>query len=136
MPTSLTEIIAPVVVWIRIPPVGPGVSEMTIPFFSVVWSVIAVDRGRDRWREHRDLRRRAPVAADPDRPVGVALLELDPDAGADLRHGEDAAVDPGAGQARHRPRRRDRPETSGTIAWIRPICIGSMLLTTVPRYLP
>src|SRR6188508_512658 len=27
-------------------------------------------------------------------------------------------------------------DTSGTIAWIRPICIGSTLLTTVPRYLP
>src|SRR5262245_27568892 len=39
MPTSLTEIIAPVVVWIRIPPVGPGTSDTTIPFFSVVCSV-------------------------------------------------------------------------------------------------
>ena len=28
------------------------------------------------------------------------------------------------------------PDTSGTIAWMRPICSGSMLLTTVPRYLP
>ena len=27
-------------------------------------------------------------------------------------------------------------ETSGTIAWIRPICIGSILFMTVPRYLP
>ena len=26
MPMSLTEIIAPVVVWIRMPPVGPGMS--------------------------------------------------------------------------------------------------------------
>ena len=26
MPMSLTEIIAPVVVWIRMPPVGPGTS--------------------------------------------------------------------------------------------------------------
>src|SRR5262249_32207857 len=39
MPTSLTEIIAPVVVWIRIPPVGPGTSLTTIPFFNVVWIV-------------------------------------------------------------------------------------------------
>src|SRR5206468_5567266 len=39
IPTSLTEIIAPVVVWIRIPPVGPGTSDTTIPFLSVVWSV-------------------------------------------------------------------------------------------------
>ena len=29
-----------------------------------------------------------------------------------------------------------RPDTSGTIAWMRPICIGSMLLMTVPRYFP
>ena len=27
-------------------------------------------------------------------------------------------------------------ETSGTIAWMRPVSIGSTLLTTVPRYLP
>ena len=33
MPTSLTEIIAPVVVWIRMPPAGPGMSLMTLPFF-------------------------------------------------------------------------------------------------------
>src|SRR4029079_10166282 len=39
IPTSLTEIIAPVVVWISIPPVGPGTSLTTIPFFSVVWIV-------------------------------------------------------------------------------------------------
>jgi hypothetical protein len=27
-------------------------------------------------------------------------------------------------------------ETSGTMAWMRAVIIGSMLLTTVPRYLP
>src|SRR3569832_745502 len=27
-------------------------------------------------------------------------------------------------------------DTSGTIAWMRPICMGSTLITTVPRYLP
>src|SRR3569833_3720206 len=26
-------------------------------------------------------------------------------------------------------------DTSGTIAWMRPICMGSTLFTTVPRYL-
>ena len=36
MPTSLTEIIAPVVVWISTPPVGPGTSLTTMPFFSAV----------------------------------------------------------------------------------------------------
>jgi hypothetical protein len=29
-----------------------------------------------------------------------------------------------------------KPETSGTIAWMRPSCMGSMLLITVPRYFP
>src|SRR5215468_5781055 len=28
------------------------------------------------------------------------------------------------------------PSTSGTCAWMRPICWGSVLVTTVPRYLP
>jgi hypothetical protein len=28
------------------------------------------------------------------------------------------------------------PATSGTIAWMRPICSGSTLLATVPRYFP
>src|SRR5579863_8874667 len=28
------------------------------------------------------------------------------------------------------------PKTSGTCDWIRPVFIGSTLLTTVPRYLP
>ena len=28
------------------------------------------------------------------------------------------------------------PETSGTITWMRPICMGSTLLSTMPRYLP
>ena len=36
--------------------------------------------------QRRHLGRDAPAAADPDRIVGVALLELDPHAGADLRH--------------------------------------------------
>jgi hypothetical protein len=40
MPISLTEIIAPPVVWIRMPPVGPGVSLMTMPFVNVVCSVM------------------------------------------------------------------------------------------------
>ena len=29
-----------------------------------------------------------------------------------------------------------RPATSGTCTWRRPICIGSMLFITMPRYLP
>ena len=136
IPTSLTEIIAPVVVWIRMPPVGPGTSLTTMPFFSVVWIVKPFTAGRHDVREHGHLGGGAPVAADPDRPVRVALLELDPDARADLRHREDARVDPGTGRHGIAHDVGITPETSGTIAWIRPICIGSTLLTTVPRYLP
>ena len=40
MPTSLTEIIAPVVVCIRMPPVGPGTSLMVRPFFKGVCRVM------------------------------------------------------------------------------------------------
>ncbi|MGZ8403117.1 MAG: hypothetical protein ACXWVR_07550 [Rhodoplanes sp.] len=45
IPTSLTEIMAPVVVWIRMPPVGPGTSLMTRPFFNVVCSVMPLTPG-------------------------------------------------------------------------------------------
>ena len=90
MPTSLTEIIAPVVVWIRIPPVGPGTSLIDDPVLQRRLEREAVHGRRHGVREHRHLGGGAPVAADPDRLVGVALLELDPHARADLRHGEHA----------------------------------------------
>ena len=112
MPMSLTEIIAPLAVWIRMPP--PGASLMTRPFVRVVCSVMPLTPGRHVARQRRRLAV-APVAADPDRVVGVAALELDPHARADRRHREHAHVDAGHRQARQRPargrscRRRRRP---------------------------
>ena len=40
MPMSDTEIIAPVAFFIRMPPVGPGTSLMTMPFMSGVCNVM------------------------------------------------------------------------------------------------
>ena len=63
-------------------------------------------RGDACERERRHFRDGAPEAADPDRRVGIALLELDPHAGADLRHDVDAAHLAGDRNARHGPRRQ------------------------------
>src|SRR6185312_7978120 len=59
-------------------------------------------------RQRRHFRRAAPEAADPDRIIRVALLELDPHAGADLRHHVHAALLAGDRHARHRPAGRDQ----------------------------
>ena len=86
MPVSLTISVAPVAVFRTMPPVGPGRSVMVRPFCSSVWIVTAESAGRGQLVQRRHLGRRAVEAAGPDRVVGVAVLELDPDAGADRRH--------------------------------------------------
>ena len=48
MPVSLTEIIAPVVVLIRMPPVGPGTSLIVRPFCSGVCKVMPGTRRAER----------------------------------------------------------------------------------------
>ena len=49
----------------------------------------------------RDVGLRSPAAADPDRVVGIAVLELDPDAGADRRHHINTHRRPGRPGQRH-----------------------------------
>src|SRR5262249_9796173 len=69
-----------------------------------------LQRRHRRLRERRHLGRGAPEAADPDRVVRVALLELDPHAGADRRQHHDARLDARERHARHgpaRPRQRE-----------------------------
>ena len=50
--------------------------------------VLAGRNGGRRGGEDRDVGDQAPEAAGPDRVVGIALLELDPDLRADRRHDE------------------------------------------------
>ena len=110
---------------------------MTIPFCSVVWKVSDDVPGGDQVGEDRHFRRAAPEASGPDRVVGIALLELDPDARAEGGNREHSRL-----QAAHRARRACTTtwaaarRQSGTMARIRPICIGSTLSSTTPRYLP
>src|SRR6476646_9428923 len=59
-------------------------------------------------RQYRYFGSAAPVASDPDRIVGIATLELDPDAGADDRHAEEAGIDARGRHAGHRPACRHR----------------------------
>ena len=68
--------------------------------------------------------------------IRVALLELDPDTGANLRHNERPICLPAIGTQGIAHEVGSSAETSGTMAWMRPICSGSRLLITVPRYLP
>src|SRR6516164_3701263 len=56
-----------------------------------------------RQQDRRDLGHRSPPAARPDRVIGVALLELDPDAGADRRQREEPHAAAAERGARHRP---------------------------------
>jgi len=61
--------------------------------------------------DSRDFQKRClafgPVAAGPDGVVGIALLELDPDARADRGHSERRSAAHRKGRAWHRPAQRD-----------------------------
>ena len=128
MPVSLTTIVAPVVLFSMMPPVGGagggtgcigsgGASLMTMVFCSVVGARWFVRRNRRRRQAPAPaLRPRAPEAADPDRIVRVALLELDPDAGADLRHMKMPFCLPAIGTHGIAQVDRYQADTSGTIA--------------------
>src|SRR5215510_2427231 len=65
--------------------------------------VLAGRNGRRHERERGYFGEHAPEAADPDRLVGVAAIELDPHAGADLRHGEETLRLAGERHAGHGP---------------------------------
>ena len=137
MPTSLIEIIAPVVVLSRMPPVGPGMSLIMIVILQPGLQNDARARRIAAERERGHLRRASPESSrsrsdSPDRLARTRSTRRRRSAAAPNtpiclpvtgKHGI-AQVD------------GIRPETSGTIAMMRPICIGSMLLITVPRYLP
>src|SRR3569832_104293 len=61
---------------------------------------------RHHVRKQRHLGRRAPIAADPDWKVGIALLDLHPYAAAFQRQCEHAHVDAGDRHAGHGPARQ------------------------------
>ena len=103
MPVSLTMSVAPVALFSMIPPVGPGQIGHRDPVLQRRLQRDRLDAGRRRARERGHLGAAAPEAADPDRMVGIALLELDPHAGADHRQREHAVLDAGDRHARHRP---------------------------------
>ena len=104
MPVSLTMIVAPVVLLSMMPPVGPGRSLITIVFCSVVCSTMFGSPGTPASASA------GTSAAMPHQPptqigtIRIALLELHPDARADLRHHERAHLLAGDRHGRASPR--------------------------------
>jgi len=114
--------------------VGPGRSLTMIEFCKPDWTTMFGLAGFPA-NPAPAPRNDAPEAARPDAKVRIALLEFDPDTGAICAPCRSPLLARGASRAWQRTWECSL-ETSGTMTWMRPICIGSMLLATVPRYLP
>src|SRR5439155_7324266 len=136
IPASLTEIVAPVAVRIRIPPVGPGTSLTTMPFWSVVWIVklsMAGGTARAIAGSSAGLPQKPPTQIGRSgSPCSNSTHTPDPTGGSVNR----PVLTPAPGRHGIAHELGTTFDASVTITWMRPICIGSTLLTTVARYLP
>src|SRR2546423_15548808 len=92
IPRSRPEIIAPVVVWIMIPPVGPGTSLTTMPFFSVVWIVKPFTAGGPRGAGAGTPAAGAPQPPAPTRQARAAPPHFAPPPPPRLRDAQRPAV--------------------------------------------
>ena len=86
MPTSLIEIIAPVVVLSRMPPVGPGMSLIMSAFCRRRLQRNARDGRMSCLASGGTSAALAGETTDPDRIIRIALFKFDPHARTDERH--------------------------------------------------
>src|SRR5215470_9201351 len=140
MPVSFTTIMAPVVLLRTIPPVsGVGGASLTIIMFcSVVWMQTFWPGGMGGGTS-ASVGTSANMPQKPPTQIGLSgsppsnsIQTPAPICGTAKK----PSALPANGTQGMAQLVGTTLDTAGTIAMMRPICSGSMLLTTVPRYLP
>src|SRR5215475_12681208 len=133
---SFTRIIAPLVLFSMIPPVGPGRSLIVSTFCSPDWTTTLGLAGfpaiASDGTSADDPQKQPVQTGKSGSPCSNSIQTPEPICGTKY----DPLCLPAIGT--HGIAQVDgvSPDTSGTIAWMRPRCSGSMFWITVPRYFP